>query len=75
MGLAVLPAFMVASDVVANRLRLVVDAFVGVDLGIFAVYPQTRRPLGKVRAFVDLLVAYFRAPRWDPLKPGPAPKA
>jgi DNA-binding transcriptional LysR family regulator len=71
MGLAVLPAFMVASDVVAGRLRLVVDGFQGVELGIYAVYPQTRRPLGKVRAFVDLLVAHFRTPRWDPLKPGP----
>jgi DNA-binding transcriptional LysR family regulator len=72
-GLAVLPAFMVAADVVAGRLCLLVDGFQGVDLGIYAVYPQTRRPLGKVRAFVDLLVAHFRTPRWDPLKPpGPA---
>jgi DNA-binding transcriptional LysR family regulator len=76
MGLVVLPAFMVAGDVAAGRLQLVVDAFAGVDLGIYAVYPQTRRPPGKVRAFVDLLAAHFRTPPWDPpaLKP-PATRA
>jgi len=37
--------------------------FEGVELGIFAVYPEPQggRPSPKVRAFVDLLVAHFRA--------------
>jgi DNA-binding transcriptional LysR family regulator len=65
MGLAVLPRFMVAADLDAGRLRPVVDAFDGVQLGIYAVYPlpqpQGGRPSSKVRAFVDLLAAYFRA--------------
>jgi DNA-binding transcriptional LysR family regulator len=64
MGLAVLPTFMVAADVAAGRLRPVVGAFAGVELGIYAVYPQAKRPPGKVRAMVDLLVAHFRTPRW-----------
>jgi DNA-binding transcriptional LysR family regulator len=64
MGLAVLPTFMVAGDVAAGRLRQVVDSFTGVDLGIYAVYPEARRPPTKVRALVDLLVAHFRTPRW-----------
>jgi DNA-binding transcriptional LysR family regulator len=64
MGLAVLPTFMVAADVAAGRLRLVVDSFAGVELGVYAVYPQVQRPPGKVRALVDLLVAHFRTPRW-----------
>ena len=75
MGLVVLPAFMVAADVVAGRLRPVVDSFHGVDLGIYAVYPQTRRPPGKVRSFVDLLVTHFRTPRWAPISvPAAAPR-
>ena len=63
MGLAVLPRFMVAADLDAGRLRPVIDSFEGVALGIYAVYPQPQggRPSPKVRAFVDLLVAHFRA--------------
>ena len=66
MGLAVLPRFMVAADLDAGRLRRVIDGFEGVALGIYAVYPappapQGGRPPPKVRTFVDLLVAHFRA--------------
>ena len=63
MGLAVLPRFMIAGDLDAGRLRPVIDSFEGVALGIYAVYPQAQggRPSPKVRAFVDLLVAHFRA--------------
>lgn len=65
MGLAVLPRFMIAADLDAGRLRPVIDTFEGVALGIYAVYPlplpQGGRPSPKVRAFVDLLAAYFRA--------------
>jgi DNA-binding transcriptional LysR family regulator len=68
MGLAVLPKFMVASHLTAGRLRVVLDSFAGVGLGLFAVYPQSPRGHGrlpsKVRTFVDLLVAHFRTPRW-----------
>jgi DNA-binding transcriptional LysR family regulator len=65
MGLAVLPTFMVASELAAGRLRTVLDAsFAGTALGIHAVYPQGPRPPSKVRALVDLLVAHFRTPPW-----------
>jgi DNA-binding transcriptional LysR family regulator len=64
-GLAVLPTFMVAGDLAAGRLRPVLEpSFVGVTLGLYAVYPQMRRAPPKVRAFVDLLVSHFRTPRW-----------
>ena len=64
MGLAVLPTFMIGEDLAAGRLRMVLDGFVGVELGLHAVYPQGPRPPSKVRAFVDLLAAHFRVPRW-----------
>jgi DNA-binding transcriptional LysR family regulator len=66
MGLAVLPSFMIAGDLAAGRLRRVLeDTFVGVELGIHAVYPEGPRPPSKVRALVDLLVQHFRRPGWS----------
>jgi DNA-binding transcriptional LysR family regulator len=64
MGLTVLPTFMVAKDLEAGRLVRVIDAFVPHPLGIHAAYPQGKRVPAKTRAFVDLLAAWFRTPRW-----------
>jgi DNA-binding transcriptional LysR family regulator len=64
MGLAVLPTFMVSGDLEAGRLVRVIDAFAPHPLGIHAAYPQGKRVPAKTRAFVDLLAAWFRTPRW-----------
>lgn len=65
MGVAVLPTFMVGEHLEQGRLCVILDGwFAGVELGVHAVYPQGPRPPSKVRTFVDLLVAHFRAPRW-----------
>ncbi len=64
MGLAVLPKFMVASELAAGRLVTVLDTLHAPSLGIYAVYPEARRAPGKVRAFVDLVAAHFKTPRW-----------
>jgi DNA-binding transcriptional LysR family regulator len=64
MGLAVLPRFMVASDLAAGRLVTALETLHAPPLGIYAVYPETRRPPSKTRAFVDVLAAYFKTPRW-----------
>jgi DNA-binding transcriptional LysR family regulator len=64
MGLAVLPRFMVAADLAAGRLCVALDSLHAPPLGIYAVYPESRRAPGKVRAFVDLLGAHFKTPRW-----------
>jgi DNA-binding transcriptional LysR family regulator len=63
-GLAVLPGFMVASELAAGRLVTVLDSLHAPPLGVYAVYPETRRPPSKTRAFVDVLAAYFKTPRW-----------
>jgi DNA-binding transcriptional LysR family regulator len=64
-GLCVAPRSMVAADLAAGRLRTVLDdAFAGIELGVYAIYPAARRPSAKVRAFVDVLVEHFREPRW-----------
>jgi DNA-binding transcriptional LysR family regulator len=64
LGLAVLPTFMIHDDLAAGRLRLVLDSFQGVTLGIHAVYPEARPIPSKTRAFVDLLLAHFRTAPW-----------
>jgi len=64
MGLAVLPRFMVASDLAAGRLSVALDTLHAVPLGVYAVYPESRRAPSKVRAFVDVLAAHFKTPRW-----------
>jgi len=64
MGLAVLPRFMVASDLAAGRLRIALETLYAPSLGIYAVYPETRRPPSKVRKFVDCLLLHFKTPRW-----------
>jgi DNA-binding transcriptional LysR family regulator len=64
-GLCVMPRMMIATDLAQGRLQtLLDDAFAGVELGVYAVYPAARRPAAKVRAFVDVLVEHFRQPRW-----------
>jgi DNA-binding transcriptional LysR family regulator len=55
MGLAVLPTFMIASDLAARRLVPVVPAFVPLRLGVYAMHPQGKRVPAKTRAFVDHL--------------------
>jgi DNA-binding transcriptional LysR family regulator len=64
LGLAVLPRFMVAADLAAGRLTPVLDSLHAPTLGIHAVYPESRRVPGKVRAFVDALAAHFATRRW-----------
>jgi DNA-binding transcriptional LysR family regulator len=64
LGLAVLPRFMVASDLRAGRLVTVLESLYAPTLGIHAVYPEGRRVPAKVRAFVDLLAVHFATSRW-----------
>jgi DNA-binding transcriptional LysR family regulator len=64
MGLAVLPTFMVATDLAAGRLVPVIDSFSPHPLEIFAAYPQGKRVPAKTRAFIDLLAGHFRTRRW-----------
>lgn len=76
MGLVVVPSFMVATDLRAGTLVEVLAAYSFVRLTVSAIYAPARVVPANVRAFVDHLVAYFRAPQWPvtggPLKGGPA---
>lgn len=66
MGLCVVPSFMVAAELSSGALVQVLEEFSFVRLAVMAVYAPTRVVPSNVRAFVDLLVAFFRSPPWRP---------
>lgn len=64
-GLAVLPWFMVAPDVTAGRLELVLDGQRRAEIGVFAVVAATRGLPLRVRALLDYLVRWFAGIDWS----------
>ena len=53
-----------ASDLAEGRLSIVLDSLYAPTLGIYAVYPESRRVPTKVRAFIETLVSHFKTRRW-----------
>ena len=68
-GIVYQPTFLVAREIEAGLLvPIELDQPPIVLDGIFAIYPADRRPLVKVRAFIDFLVKRFGpVPEWDRL--------
>ena len=68
-GIVYQPTFLVAREIEAGLLvPIELDQPPIVLDGIFAIYPADRRPLAKVRAFIDFLVKRFGpVPEWDRL--------
>ncbi len=67
-GIAKLPTFIVADDIQAGRLQVVMCEYPAVDLSIYALYAQHRFLAAKTRAFIDFLVKRFgEEPSWDSL--------
>lgn len=64
MGLALLPTWLVAQDVAAGRLEVVLAASQRLDMRLYGAYPSRRHLSSKVRTFLDFLCAdpRFRAP-------------
>lgn len=60
-GLLMAPSFLVAGDLAAGTLVQPLAGVRGVELTITAVYPHRHQLSAKVRRFIDLLVARFRA--------------
>jgi len=63
LGLAVAPRFMVAAEVAAGRLELVLEGFRRAEIGIHAVFPSRKQLPARTKLFVDHLVRWF-ADRW-----------
>ncbi|WP_169545655.1 LysR family transcriptional regulator [Sneathiella aquimaris] len=65
-GLVFGPTFIVWKDIQAGSLIPVLQEYEYLELGAFAVYPQTRFLSARVRQFIDFLVDYFGPePYWD----------
>jgi DNA-binding transcriptional LysR family regulator len=66
MGILLTPTFYVGPLIRAGRLRQILTAYRGPEIGIHAVYPQRTHVPPKVRVFVDFLAKRFgRKPEWE----------
>jgi DNA-binding transcriptional LysR family regulator len=64
LGLVVLPYFMVASDVEAGQLELVLEGTRRAEVGIYAVFASRRQLPARTRLLLDHLSGWFRDPDW-----------
>jgi DNA-binding transcriptional LysR family regulator len=64
LGLAVLPHFMVAADVAAGTLELVLEGARKAEIGIYAVFASRRQLPARTKLFLDWLGTHFAAPAW-----------
>ena len=66
MGILMTPTFYVGPLIRAGKLKRILCAYRGPEIGIHAVYPQRSHVPPKVRAFVDFLARRFgRKPDWE----------
>lgn len=65
-GIALLPSFIVFDAIKAGTLVEILADWAVRDIGIYAVYPQTRALPAKTRALIDFLVERFGPePEWE----------
>jgi DNA-binding transcriptional LysR family regulator len=65
-GLTILPTFYVGDALRSGKLVRVLPSVRLPELGVYAVYPERRNTLPKLRAFIDFLIASFGPqPQWD----------
>ena len=65
-GVALGPTFILGDDLRAGTLVRLLPGFAPPQVGLYAVYPPSRRLSVKVRSFVDFLVTRFEGePEWD----------
>lgn len=70
LGLAILPSFMVATDLAAGRLVSVLEDQLRADIDINAVYASRRQLPLRTRKLLDFLAEYFAGARWEELAAG-----
>jgi DNA-binding transcriptional LysR family regulator len=64
LGLIVVPHFVVAADVAAGRLELVLDGARRAEIGIHAVYPSRRQLPARTKLLLEHLASHFADPDW-----------
>jgi DNA-binding transcriptional LysR family regulator len=65
-GIALLPTFLVGSDIAAKKLAIVLPDYEATGLDVYAVYAPNRYLAAKTRVFIDFLAGRFGPrPTWD----------
>lgn len=59
LGIAFLPCYLVRDQVASSQLKPVLPDTIRRDVGIYAIYPNTRFVPRKLSAFIELLVLYY----------------
>jgi DNA-binding transcriptional LysR family regulator len=59
-GISMHPNYMVDQDIAAKRLKVVLPKYRPTGLDVYAVYPSRRNMPGRVRLFLDFLIAEFK---------------
>lgn len=67
-GIAMHPTYMVAQDIQAQRLSLVLPEYTPTGLDIYAVYPSRRNMPGRVRLFLEFLQERFETAAMEQLQ-------
>lgn len=60
LGFSILPDFVADEDIASGRLVAVLDEYLPLNGGIFAIYPHRRYLPAKVRVLVDYLAQWFK---------------
>jgi DNA-binding transcriptional LysR family regulator len=61
LGISMVPSFIIRDSIKEGRVMSLMDQCLDHKLGIYAVYPPGRFPQPKLRAFIEFLVAHFKA--------------
>lgn len=66
-GIVLLPTFYIGEEVKSGALKPVLCKFRPEEIGVYAVYPERRNLMPKVRAFIDALAERFgtNPPPWE----------
>lgn len=63
-GIVLLPDFIVGEDLAAGRLETALPGWLGIELGIQAVWPSGRHLPTRLRLFLDFLARKLSSPPW-----------
>jgi DNA-binding transcriptional LysR family regulator len=75
-GIVFLPTYLVGGDLRSGALVRILRERLGLEASAFALYPQSRQPTPKLRAFLDYLVETLGPePPWDRYESAPARRA
>ncbi len=60
MGITRLPLFTCQNEITNGELKIVLDDYDSINIGVYAVYPHRQYLTAKVRVFVDFLIEKFK---------------